>query len=403
MSATGDIVIVGGGPAGLCTALALVRAAPACASRVVVLEKSRYPRDKFCAGAIGGRGIRLLSGLDAVPDVPFVPIDGVSFRGRHGTVEARVGGIGRVVRRIEFDQALADIARHRGVKVEEDVRVESIDDAPPGAAAVRTSRGELRASVVVGADGVGSVVRRSMGLSAGTLRAQVLELDTEVLPSDGPRSLVGFDASDPCLPGYAWDFPTIIDGKPQVCRGVYALRLGDAAVDLRALLGQRLATLGLDIADYENKRFAERGYDPTVDLAAGRRMLVGEAAGIDPITGEGIAQAIEYGVLAGRFLARALARAATAPDVSSWTMRLRRSRLAWDLRARERFVSIFYGPWRASLERFFLDVPDGLYVGCQHFGGMAYDRRRVAKVVSGLAFHVAGVGARRLVRGLRRG
>ncbi len=117
MRASGDIVIVGGGPAGLSTALALVRSAPALASRVVVLEKSRYPRDKFCAGAVGGRGLNLLRELDALPDVPFAPIDGVSFRGRHGRLEARVEGIGRVVRRIEFDHALAGIARARGVKI----------------------------------------------------------------------------------------------------------------------------------------------------------------------------------------------------------------------------------------------------------------------------------------------
>ncbi len=389
MRASGDIVIVGGGPAGLSTALALVRSAPALASRVLVLEKSRYPRDKFCAGAIGGRGLKLLHELDALPDVPFAPIDGVSFRGRHGRLEARVEAIGRVVRRIEFDHALARIARARGVKIEEDVKVESIEDAPPGDATLRTSKGDLRAAVVVGSDGVGSVVRRSMGLSAGTLRAQVLELDTEVLPADGPRSLIHFDASDPRIPGYAWDFPTIVEGRPMVCRGIYVLRLGGSVVDLQARLGERLAAMGLDIADYENKRFAERGYDPVERVAAGRRMLVGEAAGIDPVTGEGIAQAIEYGVLAGRFLARA------SPDVSRWSTRVRRSRLMLDLLARERFVNIFYGPARPSLERFFLDVPDSLHVGCQHFGGLAYDRRRMANVLARLAVFMAGVGMSR--------
>jgi len=388
MRAPGDIVIVGGGPAGLSTALALVGSAPALASRVVVLEKSRYPRDKFCAGAIGGRGVDLLRQVDALPDVPFAPIDGVSFRGRHGRLEARVEGIGRVVRRIEFDHALARIARARGVKIEEDVKVESIEDATPGEATLRTSKGDLRAAVVVGADGVGSVVRRSMGLSPGTLRAQVLELDTEVLPADGPRSFIHFDASDPRIPGYSWDFPTIVEGRPMVCRGIYVLRLGNPAVDLQARLGERLAAMGLDIADYENKRFAERGYDPVERVAAGRRMLVGEAAGIDPVTGEGIAQAIEYGVLAGRFLAR-------ASPVSRWPARVGRSRLLLDLRARERFVSIFYGPARPSLERFFLDVPDSLHVGCQHFGGLAYDRRRMAKVLGRLAVFMAGVGMSR--------
>ena len=55
-----DVVIVGGGPAGTTTALALTHAAPELASRLLVLEKARYPRDKPCAGALGRRGDGLL-------------------------------------------------------------------------------------------------------------------------------------------------------------------------------------------------------------------------------------------------------------------------------------------------------------------------------------------------------
>src|SRR5437763_15367703 len=48
-----DVAIVGGGPAGISTALHLQAAAPG--ARVAVLEKQRYPRDKICAGGIGAR------------------------------------------------------------------------------------------------------------------------------------------------------------------------------------------------------------------------------------------------------------------------------------------------------------------------------------------------------------
>jgi flavin-dependent dehydrogenase len=47
-----DILIIGGGPAGLSTALHLFKIAPALASRILVLEKTRYPRHKLCAGAL---------------------------------------------------------------------------------------------------------------------------------------------------------------------------------------------------------------------------------------------------------------------------------------------------------------------------------------------------------------
>src|SRR6202034_4163121 len=125
-----------------------------------------------------------------------------------------------------------------------------------------------------------------------------------------------------------------------------------------AVLAARLRAQGIEPRSCKNKRYAERGFEPVPRLARGPLMLVGEAAGIDPITGEGIAQAIEYGVLAGRFLAAALARDPARPDVSGWSRRLRRSRLAWDLRARELCVRLFYGPARDTLERFLLAHPD---------------------------------------------
>jgi flavin-dependent dehydrogenase len=370
-----DVVVVGGGPAGLTTALAIAHASPDLAARVLVLEKGRYPRDKFCAGAFGMRGEAILAAMNAVPRVPSVEVDGVSFRAREGEIVTRVGGIGRVVRRLEFDHALARLARDRGVEVRDGVRVEAVERAGSGVT-VATDEGPMEAAVVVGADGVGSLVRKALGLGGGKLRAQVLELDTEPVPGERDRALLHFDFSDRRLTGYAWDFPTVVGGEALVCRGVYWLRLGGADVDLHALLAARLARMGLDVDRYKNKRFAERGYDPPERLASGPLMLVGEAAGIDPVSGEGIAQAIEYGALAGRFLASTLASGTTRVD--GWTREVERSRLARDLRIRRAFMDLFYGDRRPAVERFVLDCPEFLHVGCQHFAAQSYDRGKLA-------------------------
>jgi flavin-dependent dehydrogenase len=389
-----EILIVGGGPAGLTAALALVDAAPSSVSRVVVLEKGRYPRDKYCAGALGARGDKILARLGAVPDVPSVPIDGISFRGAGGEIAASPGGIGRVVRRKEFDHALAEIARGRGIEVRDGVRVDSVTPDPNGdGALVATSEGPRRACVVVGADGVGSVVRKAMGLGAGELRAQVLEVDTESVAGDRDRRLLHFDAADMGLTGYTWDFPTVVRGQALVCRGIYRLKLAGSAsrddgaeVDIRRLLAERLAAMGLDLDRYENKRFAERGFDPVERSAAGPLMLVGEAAGIDPVTGEGIAQAIESGALAGRFLAR-------TRDVAAWNREVARSRIAIDLRIRRGVVPFFYGAGRPHAERFLLASPDFLHVGAQHFGAQPHDPGKLAKSLAraGATFVTGGL------------
>src|SRR5689334_21755676 len=101
------VLVVGGGPAGIATALFLAHAAPGLTDRILVLEKERYPREKFCAGAVGARADRLLASIGVTVDVPSAPINGIAFRAMGKTVAVREPGAGRVVRRIEFDDALA--------------------------------------------------------------------------------------------------------------------------------------------------------------------------------------------------------------------------------------------------------------------------------------------------------
>jgi len=385
-----EVVIVGGGPAGTTTALALTREVPRLADRTVLLEKATYPRDKPCAGALGARGDALLRALGISVDVESVPIDGMSFLGVEGFVKAIPGRIGRIVRRREFDHALARQVEARGVRVHDGVCVTGLIDEGPSGVVVQTTQGTLRAAFVAGCDGIGSVVRRSLSVGRGRWLAQVIETDTEPLRGEDDRTL-RFDASDRGLNGYAWDFPTIVDGRPMVSRGVYDFK-GEGhdesgADDVAAVLAARLIGLGIDPARCPTKRYAERGFESTTLLARGRCMLVGEAAGIDALTGEGIAQAIEYGVLAGRFLERELRTSrGAAGDLSEWNAEVRRSRLARDLRTRARFVPIFYGPRRFELQRFFVASSSALSIGARHFGARPQRCHEIGEVaVRGLA------------------
>lgn len=381
-----DLAIVGGGPAGVATALFLAAAAPGRIARVAIFEKERYPREKICAGAIGGRAERVLAQIGVRVDVPSVWVNGLSITTSAGSLQARdpriFGPIGRVIRRIEFDHAFADEARARGVSIVEGARVQRVEVGEDGVR-LHGTMGEIRARAVIGADGVGSFVRRAIGAPRGRWRAQVIEVDTPAIEGDPARDLLHFDLGDPALRGYAWDFPTLVEGRALMCRGLYELTGDDAAegdgIDLGARLTARLVRQGIDPAGLRFKRFSERGLAQHEPLARPRALLVGEAAGIDPVLGEGIAQAILYGAAAGPYLAGCLDRG----DLSfrDWPAALRRSRVGLDLRVRELATPWVYDRMRPELERWTARSRDLALTGVRYFAGERVERRQVARAV----------------------
>jgi flavin-dependent dehydrogenase len=376
-----EVVIVGGGPAGLSTALHLHAAAPALAERAIVLEAEPYPREKICAGAIGARALRALDAIGVTIDCPRVPIDALAVRVGGEMVIAREPGLGIVVRRVEFDHALAVAARARGIAVRDGCRVAHLAIDADGARVTTTAGETIAARAIVGADGVGGIVRRAIGLGRGELRAQVVECDTEAVAGDLPRDTLLFDLDAPDLPGYTWDFPTVVAGAPLVCRGVYAIAPHDGHLGARVSPGPRLAAYlaarGLDVARYRVKQFAERGFEPGAPISAPRALLVGEAAGIDIATGEGIAQAIEYGALAGRYLARALA--SDALGFTDWAAHVARHHLGFQLRVRHACYRAFFGEHRRALERMLPHLPSLFALGARDFAGKRLGALSIAR------------------------
>ena len=372
-----DVAIVGAGPAGLSAALFLVAEAPRLAGRVLVLERSRHPRDKTCAGAIGDRAERLLRDIGVDVDVPSSPLRGFAVTAAGRTLVVRGDRVvGRVVRRREFDAQLAEVALSRGIVIREGATVRGLCVHRDGVD-VDVDGEPLRARIVVGADGVGSIVRRALGFPRGKLVAQAAEIDTERTPADCGEDILHFDLSDPDLRGYAWDFPTPLDGAVRACRGVYDLRV-DRGVDAGGRRGELSASerlvrrLGDTTRLGPIKRFAERGLDWHEPMSAPRILLAGEAAGIDPVLGEGIAQAIYYGQNVARYVAPRLA--SDRLEFSDWRAFVRRSRLGLDLTARAAAIPLVYGPGRRSLERWVTQSPALARAGLSYFAGRYVSR-----------------------------
>jgi flavin-dependent dehydrogenase len=118
-----------------------------------------------------------------------------------------------------------------------------------------------------------------------------------------------------------------------VSRGIYHANVTPSS-DVKSALGRALARRGVDLARVTLRPFATRPFVRGTTLAQEGVVLVGEAAGIDRATGEGIAQAIVMGSIAARHLARALRTGGTsfgayAAEVRASTMGRHMLESAW--------------------------------------------------------------------------
>lgn len=302
-----DLLIVGGGPAGTSLALHLVREQGIRPDSLVVVDKARFPRDKPCAGAVSQLGVDTLHAIGVRVTVPSLPMRGVRFLFAGSAGETKCA-MGIVVRRFELDAQLLDQAKVDGVEVREGEAVQAVDRIP-GGFRVTTSAGTITTRMIAACDGAGGVTRRLLGLREPERKGHLYVLETEPGASDSgiARGLVDFDLSvlEDGLEGYYWDFPTLIDGRLHVSRGIYHANL-TASSRVKAALGRALAKRGVDIAKVKPRPYSTRPFVPGSTLAQEGVVLVGEAAGIDQATGEGIAQAIVMAAIASRHVARAL-------------------------------------------------------------------------------------------------
>ena len=182
MTRDAQVLVVGGGPAGASTAWQLA----ASGLDVLVLDRARFPRDKTCAEYLSPQASRILDLMGALPAVeaagaaqlagmlvraPSGDVIHGEFAAAHGFRGFRDRGLG--IRRRSLDAILLDRARARGARVQEGARVIDVLRAQGTrgrAVGVRVldadgSTRELHAALVVGADGLRSVVGRRLGLA----------------------------------------------------------------------------------------------------------------------------------------------------------------------------------------------------------------------------------------------
>ena len=327
-----DAIVVGGGPAGASTAFALALAG----ARVIVLDRATFPRPKPCAEYLSPQASRLLSdmgALDAVEAAGAAHLDGMivrspngaalrgDFVAQHGYSAFRNRGL--ALRRILLDAILLDCARSAGAVVREGCRVaDVVRDAHGRVVGVQVldatgASREMRAPLVIGADGLRSVIARRLGLArTSRLWPRRIALvahyenfgdvtDWGEMHVERKVGYVGLASVESGLTNVAMVIPGSFGREIAADRTAFFEAWLRARPQLAGrVAGARRVTNVLATGPFASH--ARRAWAPGA-------ALVGDAADFfDPFTGEGIYSALRGGELLAPYAVRALGAASSA-------------------------------------------------------------------------------------------
>jgi geranylgeranyl reductase family protein len=299
-----DVVIAGAGPAGVSTAVALVRRDPSLRGRIVVLDRAKFPREKPCGGGLTGHAEEAMHALGLELSVPSVPSPRAEVRFWDFRREVTLGKPVRVIRRDDFDASLVEQARALGIEVREGAALSGFTVDKDGVDIGVGQSERLRARVLVGADGVGSRVRKWLNRDSDGTPIRLFRL---VVPARGAwRSdamLYDFSPMSDGLRGYLWVFP--VDGDRLNVGLMHDPAVARSGAELDALLRKHLERLGITLPRAA-RGWPAFGYQPSAPIAGPRLITVGDAAGIDALTGEGIAVGMEQALVAADAILHAL-------------------------------------------------------------------------------------------------
>ncbi|WP_344167711.1 geranylgeranyl reductase family protein [Pilimelia columellifera] len=329
---TADVIVVGAGPGGSAAAYHLAGHG----ARVLLLEKTHFPREKVCGDGLTPRAVKQLiaMGVDTSPGAGWVRNRGLRVIGGGLRLEldwpelASFPGYGLVRTRHDFDDILARRAVAAGADLRTGVNVAGpvldADDRVAGVTAVVDGEEvQFHAPLVLSADGVSGRLPLALGLAKredrpiGVAVRQYIRSAARTHDDylESWLELRSKEAGDNLLPGYGWLFG-LGDGRVNVGLGVLNSSAAFGNTNYRHMLRDWLANTpeewGLsDPANADGKVLGAAlpmGFNRVPHYTRGM-LLVGDSGGmVNPFNGEGIAYAMESGALAAEIALQALTR-----------------------------------------------------------------------------------------------
>ncbi|MFZ0889114.1 MAG: NAD(P)/FAD-dependent oxidoreductase [Candidatus Binataceae bacterium] len=314
-----DLVVVGGGPAGL--AVAIVAAEQGLSA--VVIERHDFPPDKACGEGVLPPGVKALARLgvagrfDHTTSFPFAGIRFIQEDGSSAESLMPTNGLG--IRRTVLVQALAHRAEELGALLRHRCCVHSVD-TEPHEAVIHTSQGKVCGRLVVAADGLASSLRKASGLEAPTRRRRRFALRqhyelcpwtdfVEVYVDEKGEAVVTPVSGRSVNVNFVWEDGAI--EQPTICT------LADRFPLLRARLRGAPSISSVKGAGPMPRAATRRN--------GNRMVLVGDAAGfVDSISGDGLSIAFNSALILGKYLPEILKRGATRESMQPYEREARR-------------------------------------------------------------------------------
>ncbi len=295
LSSTFDVIIVGSGPSGSTAAFKLAENG----YKVLILEKVILPRYKTCGGGIVGRIKNILPfEFDEVIEkkcysaIVFDHQSGLKF------LTKRNEPIIMMTMRNNFDDFLLSKAKSIGVIVKDKCEVINITENEDGIE-IKTQNETFNCKFLIGSDGANGIVSKKINSRENLLKLPALEYEVYVDQnnfdkfSDKARFDFGIIKN-----GYAWVFPK----KDHLSIGIISMKKSEDK--LKDILDNYFKILGINnIIKIEKHGFFIPIANNRKKVADNRILLTGDSAGIaDPVTAEGISNAIYSGLLAAEAL-----------------------------------------------------------------------------------------------------
>ena len=338
-----DLVVAGGGPAGSAAAW---RAATA-GARVLVVDKARFPRDKPCGDGLTPRAVASIGALGLENELKkFNRVSKLRVHGAGRTLtfdwprSDSFPDHGYVVARTDLDEMLLRHAQDAGAEVREETAVRSpaVEDGVVRGVVVRRdgSDEQLRARVVIAADGASSPVARALGMVMDAKRPIGLAVRAHfdarrpVADDEVIESYLELRDDAALLPGYGWIFP-MGSSRINVGVGILSTYKGWRDVNTAHLMEAFMRSLPRewDLPGIAALRESGQLKGWRLPMGLGVRapwrpgvIACGDAAGVvNPFNGEGISEAVESGVVGAEVALAALGGAGPG-DLSEYERRL---------------------------------------------------------------------------------